>query len=184
MLDSDLAILYQVETKTFNQAVKRNIERFPENFRFQLKKEEYDSLRSQFVTSKEGRGGRRYLPYVFTEQGIAMLSAVLRSDIAIQVSIRIMETFVEMRKYMANRLICTAEKALSYGEVQVLATGENGKSLPIHISNLVKGTNKAEVKNGKIILHDVSPSEKVVVDFQVSGRQNYAMGVEVSGNQE
>lgn len=83
-----------------------------------------------------------------------------------------------------NRLICTAEKALSYGEVQVLATGENGKSLPIHISNLVKGTNKAEVKNGKIILHDVSPSEKVVVDFQVSGRQNYAMGVEVSGNQE
>ena len=75
MLDSDLAILYQVETKTFNQAVKRNIERFPENFRFQLK--------------KEGRGGRRYLPYVFTEQGIAMLSAVLRSDIAIQVSIRI-----------------------------------------------------------------------------------------------
>lgn len=102
MLDSDLAILYQVETKTFNQAVKRNIERFPENFRFQLKKEEYDSLRSQFVTSKEGRGGRRYLPYVFTEQGIAMLSAVLRSDIAIQVSIRIMETFVEMRKYMAN----------------------------------------------------------------------------------
>lgn len=83
-----------------------------------------------------------------------------------------------------NRLICTAEKALSYGEVQVLATGENGKSLPIHISNLVKGTNKAEVKNGKIILHDVSPSEKVVVDFQVSGRQNHAMGVEVSGNQE
>lgn len=104
MLDSDLAILYQVETKTFNQAVKRNIERFPENFRFQLKKEEYDSLRSQFVTSKEGRGGRRYLPYVFTEQGIAMLSAVLRSDIAIQVSIRIIETFVEMRKYMAKRI--------------------------------------------------------------------------------
>ena len=96
--NSELAILYQVETKTFNHAVKRNIERFPENFRFQLKKEEYDSLRSQFVTSKEGRGGRRYLPYVFTEQGIAMLSAVLRSDIAIQVSIRIMETFVEMRK--------------------------------------------------------------------------------------
>ena len=87
--NSELAILYQVETKTFNHAVKRNIERFPENFRFQLKKEEYDSLRSQFVTSKEGRGGRRYLPYVFTEQGIAMLSAVLRSDIAIQVSIRI-----------------------------------------------------------------------------------------------
>lgn len=99
MLDSDLARLYQVETKVFNQAVKRNIKRFPESFRFQITEEEYNSLRSQFVTSK---GGRRYLPYVFTEQGIAMLSAVLRSDIAIQVSIRIMETFVEMRRYMAN----------------------------------------------------------------------------------
>ncbi len=81
MMDSDLAMLYQVETKAFNQAVKRNIERFPEKFRFQLTKEEYDSLRSQFVTSN-GKGGRRYMPYVFTEQGIAMLSAVLRSDIA------------------------------------------------------------------------------------------------------
>lgn len=99
ILDSDLARLYQVETKVFNQAVKRNIKRFPESFRFQITEEEYNSLRSQFVTSK---GGRRYLPYVFTEQGIAMLSAVLRSDIAIQVSIRIMETFVEMRRYMAN----------------------------------------------------------------------------------
>lgn len=99
MLDSDLARLYQVETKVFNQAVKRNIKRFPENFRFQITEEEYNSLRSQFVTTK---GGRRYLPYVFTEQGIAMLSAVLRSDIAIQVSIQIMETFVEMRRYMAN----------------------------------------------------------------------------------
>lgn len=99
MLDSDLARLYQVETKVFNQAVKRNIKRFPESFRFQITEEEYNSLRSQFVTSK---GGRRYLPYVFTEQGIAMLSAVLRSDVAIQVSIQIMETFVEMRRYMAN----------------------------------------------------------------------------------
>ena len=92
MLDSDLAMLYQVETKVFNQAVKRNIERFPEKFRFQLTKEEYDSLRSQFVTSN-GKGGRRYMPYVFTEQGIAMLSAVLRSKIAIQISIKIMDAF-------------------------------------------------------------------------------------------
>lgn len=99
MLDSDLARLYQVETKVFNQAVKRNIKRFPESFRFQITEEEYNSLRSQFVTSK---GGRRYLPYVFTEQGIAMLSAVLRSDVAIQVSIQIMETFVEMRRYIAS----------------------------------------------------------------------------------
>ena len=101
MLDSDLAILYQVETKVFNQAVSRNIERFPESFRFQLTKEEYDSLRSQFVISN-GRGGRKYRPYVFTEQGIAMLSSVLRSDVAVQVSIKIMNTFVEMRHFISN----------------------------------------------------------------------------------
>lgn len=104
MMDSDLAMLYQVETKVFNQAVKRNIERFPEKFRFQLTKEEYDSLRSQFVTSN-GKGGRRYMPYVFTEQGIAMLSAVLRSDIAVQVSIKIMDTFVEMRRFLASNAL-------------------------------------------------------------------------------
>ncbi len=104
MLDSDLAMLYQVETKVFNQAVKRNIERFPEKFCFKLSKEEYDSLRSQFVTSK-GKGGRRYLPFVFTEQGIAMLSAVLKSDVAIQVSIRIMDAFVEMRRFLASNAL-------------------------------------------------------------------------------
>ena len=104
MLDSDLAMLYQVETKAFNQSVTRNIERFPENFRFQLTKEEYDVLRSQNATSN-GRGGRRYLPYVFTEQGIAMLSGVLRSDVAVQVSIRIMNTFVEMRHFIANNAL-------------------------------------------------------------------------------
>ncbi len=101
MLDSDLAALYHVETKVFNQAVKRNLARFPETFRFQLTDEEYEALRSQFVTSN-GRGGRRYLPYAFTEQGIAMLSAVLHSDIAIQVSINIMSAFVEMRKFLSN----------------------------------------------------------------------------------
>ncbi len=104
MLDSDLAMLYQVETKVFNQAVSRNIERFPENFRFQLTKEEFDALRSQIATSN-GRGGRRYRPYMFTEQGIAMLSGVLRSDIAVQVSIRIMNTFVEMRRFIANNAL-------------------------------------------------------------------------------
>ena len=104
MLDSDLAMLYQVETKVFNQAVSRNIERFPENFRFQLTKEEFDALRSQIATSN-GRGGRRYRPYMFTEQGIAMLSGVLRSDVAVQVSIRIMNTFVEMRRFITNNAL-------------------------------------------------------------------------------
>lgn len=106
MLDSDLASLYHVETKRLNEAAKRNSERFPERFRFQLTKEEYENLKSQIATSSLQRekeyGGRRKLPYVFTEQGIAMLSSVLRSSIAIQVNIRIMDTFVEMRKYMAH----------------------------------------------------------------------------------
>ncbi len=106
MIDSDLAMLYQVETKRLNEAAKRNISRFPERFRFQLTKTEYENLKSQSATSSleedNGYGGRRKLPFAFTEQGIAMLSAVLRSDVAIRVSIRIMDTFVEMRKYMAN----------------------------------------------------------------------------------
>ena len=104
MVDSDLAKLYQVETKVLNQAVRRNISRFPVEFMFQLNQVEYDNLKSQFVTSSFGseHGGRRYPPFVFTEQGIAMLSAVLRSDVAIEVSIRIMNAFVEMRKFISN----------------------------------------------------------------------------------
>lgn len=104
MLDSDLAILYQVETKNINKAMKRNRKRFPEDFCFVLSSEEEENLRFQNGTSSEDNthGGRRYPHYVYTEQGIAMLSAVLRSDIAIQVSIRIMKTFVEMRKYLAH----------------------------------------------------------------------------------
>ena len=108
MIDSDLAMLYQVETKRLNEAVKRNIARFPEEFRFQLTAEETESLRSQFATLNENEGGgkhRKYLPYVFTEQGIAMLSAVLRSDVAIQARVSIMKSFIEMRRFIANREI-------------------------------------------------------------------------------
>ena len=100
MLDYDLARIYQVETKALNQAVKRNIERFPNSFRFQLTNDEFLNLRSQFVTSSLGHGGRRSLPYAFTEQGVAMLSAVLRSKAAVQVSIEIMRAFVQLRKFI------------------------------------------------------------------------------------
>ena len=103
ILDSDIAKSYEVETKKLNQAVKRNIERFPKEFCFQLTEIEVENLRSQFVTSslnKNNYGGRRYLPYAFTEQGVAMLSAVLHSDKAIQVSIKIMNAFIEMRKIL------------------------------------------------------------------------------------
>ena len=108
MLDSDLAMLYQVETGNLNKAMKRNLKRFPEEFCFQLTKEEYSNLIFQIGSSSLEKdnsyehGGRRKLPYVYTEQGIAMLSAVLRSDIAIKVSIRIMQIFVELRRYFAQ----------------------------------------------------------------------------------
>ena len=108
MIDSDLAMLYQVETKYLNRQKSRNEDRFPEDFCFQLTKEEYDILRCQNVTSKKesGSGGRRYLPYVFTEQGIVMLSTVLKSKVATDVSINIMRTFVEMRKiFLSNQEI-------------------------------------------------------------------------------
>lgn len=101
MLASDLAMLYQVETRVLNQAVKRNQKRFPERYCFQLTKEEAN-LTSRFVMSSSAHGGRRVPPYVFTEQGIAMLSAILRSDVAIDVSIRIMDAFVEMRHFIAG----------------------------------------------------------------------------------
>jgi len=103
MLDADLAALYGVETKVLNQAVKRNIDRFPDDFMFQLTKEEHDALRSQNVTSKPaGRGGRRTPPYAFTEQGVAMLSSVLRSQRAVQVNIQIMRTFVNLRRMLGT----------------------------------------------------------------------------------
>ena len=107
MLDTDLAELYQVETRILNQAVKRNIKRFPEEFYFQLTDDENNNLKSQNVISNsaDARGGRRTNSYVFTEQGISMLSAILRSDIAINVSINIMKAFVEIRHFISNNAL-------------------------------------------------------------------------------
>ena len=119
MLDRDLAEMYGVETKVLNQAVKRNIERFPQRFMFQLSEQEHNSLRSQIVTLKnletieqsESQRGKhtKYLPYAFTEQGCAMLSSVLRSETAIQVSIKIMDAFVAMRHFLQNNAQVFAE---------------------------------------------------------------------------
>ena len=116
MLDKDLAALYETETKALNLAVKRNIKRFPKDFMFQLTKEEFESLRFQFETSEKGklplrlqnetskgRGGTRYLPYAFTEQGVAMLSGILNSDKAINMNIAIMRAFVEVRKVLLRQ---------------------------------------------------------------------------------
>ena len=117
MLDRDLAVLYEVKVKRLNEAVKRNIGRFPEDFMFQLTDDEWDSLRSQIatskdesdflrsqhVTSKNSRGGRRYVPYAFTEQGVAMLSSVINSGRAIEVNISIMRAFVQLRHYVLSQ---------------------------------------------------------------------------------
>ncbi|HUQ93029.1 MAG TPA: ORF6N domain-containing protein [Bryobacteraceae bacterium] len=102
MIDTDLAELYGVTTKRLNEGVKRNLTRFPGDFMFQLTVEEADVLRSQIATSKENRGGRRYLPYAFTEQGVAMLSSVLNSERAVQVNIAIMRAFVKLREVMST----------------------------------------------------------------------------------
>jgi hypothetical protein len=126
ILDSDLAELYGVPTKVLNQAVQRNIDRFPPDFMFQLTEDELETLRSQIVTSKNAesslmfhsgtsktRGGRRTLPYVFTEQGVAMLSSVLRSPRAVEVNIAIMRTFVQLRRLMdSNALLAQKIEAL------------------------------------------------------------------------
>ena len=106
MLDTDLAELYGVQTKFLNLAVRRNTARFPDDFMFQLTLEEAESLRLQIATSNKGRGGRRYLPYAFTEQGVAMLSGILNSPRAIQANIQIMRTFTKLREMLAtNELI-------------------------------------------------------------------------------
>src|SRR5947208_13055242 len=102
MLDSDLAHLYGVPTKVLNQAVERNRERFPHDFAFQLTPQEFTNLKSQIVTSSFAHGGRRKLPRVFTEQGVAMLSSVLRSPMAVRVNIEIMRAFVRLRRLLAT----------------------------------------------------------------------------------
>ena len=102
MMDTHLAELYGVETKILNKAVSRNLERFPDDFMFQISKEEWNSLKFQFGTSKKGRGGRRYLPYAFTEQGVAILSSVLKIKRAVQVNIQIMRAFVKLREILST----------------------------------------------------------------------------------
>jgi phage regulator Rha-like protein len=117
MLDSDSADLYQVLTKNLNKAVARNRDRFPEDFMFQLNKEEAESLRFRIGTSNANRGGRRYLPYAFTEHGVAMLSAVLNSDRAVQMSILIIRAFVQIRELLAtNKDLAARVEKLEAGQ--------------------------------------------------------------------
>jgi phage regulator Rha-like protein len=134
MLDSDLAELYQIETFNLNKAVKRNQGRFPGDFMFQLSKDELISLRFQFGISKTGRGGRRYLPYAFTEHGVAMLSSVLKSERAIQMNIFIIRAFIQLRKMLIehkefSKRLQKTEKVIKFHDQILFAVVEDVKKL-------------------------------------------------------
>ncbi|MEG1648450.1 MAG: ORF6N domain-containing protein [Rikenellaceae bacterium] len=157
MLDKDLAELYQVETKVLNQTVKRNIKRFPSDFMFQLTTDEFINLKSQFVTSSWG--GTRKLPYVFTEQGLAMLSGLLNSDVAINVNISIMRAFVEMRKYLTSIAPLSAELAELRTKLQLLerndeenmsAINDLSEDLRRDIDNIYNAIGELSVKTPKL----------------------------------
>jgi hypothetical protein len=143
LLDADLAILYGVETKVLKQQVRRNIERFPEDFMFELNQEEFSNLRSQIVTSSWG--GSRYLPMAFTEQGVAMLSGILRSPTAIQVNIQIMRVFVKMRK-----LITYYDELLDKIEVLESKSMDQNEQI-INIYEIIKELIEPAYKNRKPI---------------------------------
>jgi len=177
MLDSDLADLFEVETKVFNQAVKRNSNRFPDNFRFQLTKDEYTVLRSQNVTLEIERGkknlrsqdvtssehgGRRYLPYAFTEQGVAMLTGIIRSDIAIEMSIRLMNAFVEMRKFISTN-------ALLLSRIDTIETRQlvNKKATDEKFEKIF---NALEEKRE-------TPKEKIFFDGQIYDAYSFIIGL-------
>lgn len=146
MIDRDLAELYGTETKVLNQAVKRNIERFPEDFMFQLSDEEFLVLRSQIVTSKtETRGGRQYLPYAFTEQGVAMLSSVLKSQTAVEVNIQIMRAFVAMRHFLQNNAKVFSE--INTIKKQLLDTNVHQKETDKKVEELFDLIDKYNVKD-------------------------------------
>ena len=130
MLDRDLAAIYQVATKVLNQAVKRNIKRFPPDFMFQLTRQEFTNLKSQLVTSNWG--GTRTMPYAFTEQGVAMLSGLLNSDIAINANIAIMRAFVAMRNYITTTTTITAEIAEMRAKLALLERNDEDNAEAIN----------------------------------------------------
>jgi hypothetical protein len=146
MFDSDLASLYGIETRVLKQAVKRNISRFPEDFMFELSKTEYDSLRSQIVILKKGRGSNlKYLPFVFTEHGVLMLSSVLNSDKAIQTNIQIMRIFTKVRQMLLD----TTEIKIDILQIQKKLENHD-KNIELVFSYLDELTEKKESEKPRI----------------------------------
>ena len=168
MLDSDVAMLYHYETKKINQTVKRNINRFPEDFCFQLTEKEVENLRFQFGTSslkKENYGGRRYLPYVYTEQGISMLAGVLKNEIAVQVSINIIRAFIEMRKFIS--LNGKLFKRLTNVECKIL---EHDKKFDIVFNELQKDE-KMEFKQKIFFDGQIYDAYSLIIDIIKKAKQ-------------
>lgn len=168
MLDSDVAMLYQYTTKSINKAMKRNINRFPEDFCFQLTEKEVENLRFQFGTSslkKENYGGRRYLPYVYTEQGISMLAGVLKNEIAVQVSINIIRTFIEMRKFIS--LNGKLFKRLTNVECKIL---EHDKKFDIVFNELQKDE-KMEFKQKIFFDGQIYDAYSLIIDIIKKAKQ-------------
>lgn len=153
LIDRDLASLYQVEVKQMNRQVKRNIERFPEDFMFQLTKEEYNSLKCHFGTSNERGGDHRALPYAFTQQGIGMLSGLLRSQVAIDTNIKIMRAFVGMQRYIAASL--ELFQRLDRVELQQLESKQWMQTTNNKINDIL---NKIEAKSPKLLPEQVFPT--------------------------
>ena len=153
MIDRDLAFLYQEEVKQMNRHVKRNIERFPEDFMFQLTKEEYNSLKCQNGTSNERGGDRRALPYAFTQQGIAMLSGLLRSKVAVETNIKIMRAFVGMQRYIAASM--QIFQRLNIVEIQQLEAKQWMKDTENKIENILE---RIEENSPKMLPEQVFPT--------------------------
>ncbi len=168
MLDSDVAMLYQYTTKSINKAMKRNINRFPEDFCFQLTEKKVENLRFQFGTSslkKENYGGRRYLPYVYTEQGISMLAGVLKNEIAVQVSINIIRAFIEMRKFIS--LNGKLFKRLTNVECKIL---EHDKKFDIVFNELQKDE-KMEFKQKIFFDGQIYDAYSLIIDIIKKAKQ-------------
>lgn len=165
MLDRDLAKLYQIETRTLNQKVKRNIERFPSDFCFKMTENEFNNWKSQTVMSNNDKIGLRRTPYVFTEQGIAMLSAIINTNVAIEVSIRIMNTFVEMKKYISSTLVDQ-----KYINNQVLKNSVDIRLLQEEFNKVKKGDGlffEGQIYDSYSLLLDIfntAKSEIIIID--------------------
>lgn len=169
MLDADLAHLYEVETKVLNKAVKRHLDRFPDDFMFQLTEEEAKNLRCQIGTSKKQHGGRRYLPYAFTEQGVAMLSSILNSPRAVKVNIEIMRAFVRLRKLLASHYTAKGEPKGDTRFVRITDINLNGELIdddPKYI-NLSNNSRPYLLKKGDVLIARTGASYGKTIVFDL-----------------